>query len=390
MLAVEAVKIIWANLLEEKPLEPIDVYVISYHKLDELIRNLRSTWFQDYNLKMIGSFQDFLKEFLNKSSLDPDEKQILEKHLHYPYDPKELLTTVAKHLQNSGKTSIIMIDEIYIQIFDEYHNEKKTSDGTPLFDLDFSYLSEYTKVHFIINLCPSIFDTSSNNFQVQLLHQEKNQYAHLFSQRHRNAEEIKKFLDFLQAEFLGRTGYCKIEDNEYVGKESLPHTFENCPGVIWVPVNNDQQALDTVENTLKDLYKNNNEPSIAILYDREKELAEKLIERNEKWSGPHDEHNFNGAEADVVVFFTGYDQNEGRLQACARARRLLIIVTHEEESDDELQGPELPTTNEWIFPLSKAVAKGLVEIISPIPLVAHGLIGLMGKRISHDFKIIRK
>ena len=102
-----------------------------------------------------------------------------------------------------------------------------------------------------------------------------------------------------------------------------------------------------VENTIKGL---DNESSIAILYDEDKELAKELVERNEKWRGPHKDNHFYGAEADVVVLVI---DNNLILNLCARARRLLIIVTHGKMWNDKW--------HEWPMALNYAVSEGLVE-----------------------------
>ena len=77
MLAAEAVKIISAILMETDPSKPIDGYVLSYDsRLKELIENLRSKWFPDYqDLKLISSFSNFLEKFVQNPNLDPEEKQ---------------------------------------------------------------------------------------------------------------------------------------------------------------------------------------------------------------------------------------------------------------------------------------------------------------------------
>ena len=96
------------------------------------------------------------------------------------------------------------------------------------------------------------------NFEVKFV-TEINQHDQTLFQRHRCAEEIKKFLDFWQDEAVQLCP--KIDTNENVAKEALPPTFEKHPtGVIWIPTTdeNAQKAVDKVVDTIiNDLDKNN-------------------------------------------------------------------------------------------------------------------------------------
>ena len=379
MTAAEVVKIIWAIKLEENSSEIIDVYALSYNEnFDELIRNLKSKWFQDYNLNMISSFYFFMGEFSARYDLDQEEKQIMQTFpINYPEELKAVLTTIAKHLQKSGKTSIIMIDEMCIE--DAMVGiEKETPDGNSLFDVDFTYLSKYTKVHFIIALRPIMGNRpvensfkpqlrpgeKQNNFQVQL-HTAKNQNAQIFCQRYRCAEEIKKFLDFLQSENI-EWGYPKIDANEYMTKEVSPPTFGNCPGVIWVPAKGaeDYCAIVKVETLIKGLDMNK-EPSVAVIDDTFncRDLSFAFSERNPKWIGPHGAFAFNGGEADVVLLVVDVKSGSLCVQSCARARRLLIIVTGGIDKDWKYSGNygnRNYKPSKWHTSLKNAVIRGLV------------------------------
>ena len=290
MLAAEAVKIISAISMEAYPSKPFDVYAMSYNnRFKVLIENLKSKWFLDYKDLKISDFPDFLQKIVLDPNLDPEEKPKMEKLLvNYIEGPKfseknlenllgklswkrahilkDLLITVAEHLQKSEKKSIIMIDEIEIE---DVSIATKTSHKNSVIEVDFSYLSKYTNVHFIMSLRP----TTSNikQFTVKFI-KEKNQHDQIFFQRHRGAKEITKFLDFWQDELdneleYSHNGYPKIDASENVAKEELPCTFENQPGVIWFNITdrNFQKALKKLEETIKDL-DTGNEPSVAILH----------------------------------------------------------------------------------------------------------------------------
>ena len=84
--------------------------------------------------------------------------------------------------------------------------------------------------------------------------------------------------------------------------------------------------------------------SVAILYSKgqAKDLAEKrsVVEKlkgeNRNWSGPYVDLDYNGGEADVVVFVTD-DGEDLNIQTLARARRLLIILTWSSQNAKSLK-----------------------------------------------------
>ena len=76
-----------------------------------------------------------------------------------------------------------------------------------------------------------------------------------------------------------------------------------------------------------------------------------MICKNIHWSGPHEDVNYNGSEADIVVFLSDGDLN---VQTLARAKRLLIILTLEKEWYHSINS---------ILKLKNALALGLAEMM---------------------------
>ena len=72
--------------------------------------------------------------------------------------------------------------------------------------------------------------------------------------------------------------------------------------------------------------------SVAIIYQSpDQELAETIKEiKEEDFLGPYYENAFNGKEAEVIIYVTSYIPF---IQTMARARRLLILVTHPGDYD---------------------------------------------------------
>ena len=67
-------------------------------------------------------------------------------------------------------------------------------------------------------------------------------------------------------------------------------------------------------------------PSASILHKTgSAELARYIKENNQDFLGPYHELDFNGKEAEVIIYITPFELH---IQSLARARRLLIIVTY--------------------------------------------------------------
>ena len=58
----------------------------------------------------------------------------------------------------------------------------------------------------------------------------------------------------------------------------------------------------------------------------EKILAQKFKDTNKDFLGPYHEYQFNGKEADIILYIKS--ANSLYIQSMARARRLLIVVTN--------------------------------------------------------------
>ena len=125
-----------------------------------------------------------------------------------------------------------------------------------------------------------------------------------------------------------------------------------------MPLKNDADFVDGFNEIFCEIKA---ELSIAILYynDKEdKELAKAIQKNNKMFHGPYDEWQFNGTEAEIIIYVTS-DMLD--IQSMARARRLLIIVTHCNNWRDE--------SNRKVLAMNHAVKKNLVMKLSNEPKV---------------------
>ena len=92
------------------------------------------------------------------------------------------------------------------------------------------------------------------------------------------------------------------------------------------------------------------------LYDEgfDNEFAAKIKGNDEKdFLGPYYEYDFNGKEADVIIYVTSRDPS---IQSMARAKRLLILVTI-----DQKEGNFWKDDSEHFKAMNSAVEQKLVK-----------------------------
>ena len=87
-----------------------------------------------------------------------------------------------------------------------------------------------------------------------------------------------------------------------------------------------------------------------------------MKEINENFLGPYDEAHFNGKEAEVIVYVSSSEYGLF-LQSMARARRLLIIITHGRHWNDD--------SKEHVKAMKEATEKNLVKKFEKVSKVQH-------------------
>jgi hypothetical protein len=167
------------------------------------------------------------------------------------------------------------------------------------------------------------------DFELTLPAEQQGQLYKILDLRHRNGYVILKFLRFWQENDPSNQSP-SIQNEQILDKKSLPPLVEGLDhGVIWIDLKNKDSAKEIFLNSIKDiLQKIKNQMSVAILYRvrSDKELAESIKEiKEEDFLGPYYEDDFNGKEAEVIIYVVA---SSLYMQSLARARRLLILVTH--------------------------------------------------------------
>ena len=343
MLAAEVLNIWMGRFLENNG--GVDAFALTFNgkNLDYTFLNqeLSSKYFQyrEENQVHVSHWSDFMKKFsqVHKEELTHDQRNLLGTEVgFYKYgsrsteEVKSVLMTVAEVLNKRKRKVIVMIDEI--AIFNTCKGIGKPSSARRSYEVDFSYLRQYENVHFIICLRPF----ASEDFILKLPAKQRGQLYKILDLRHRNALAILKFMRFWQ-ENDPISASPSIQNEQILDKESLPPLIEGLEhGVIWIPLINNLHkfCLSAQEKTFlfksinDNLQKIKNQMSVAILYSRsDHKLAEKIKEIKEEnyFLGPYEDHEFNGKEAEVIIYVTSENL---RMQTMARARRLLILVTH--------------------------------------------------------------
>ena len=333
LLAVEVVKI--KASLQRDAKKKVEVHALVFNEgLNQLKSDMNEKYFCDYDDTEVTDLKIYIKMFSNKYELKPEHQSELEEFKNSSEDFKLTLKSLANQLNTSGKTHIILIDEVDLNIVTTKEESKEERNKNYL-ELDLSYISEYENVHFIVALRPAKYGL--NNFSVSFPSLQSNQHYSYLAKVYRNTEAIQKLIHFFQSQIdADSEGYAlmdEIPNAALLPPPIIPLGYKSC--VIWVPIipSIEIQSLNSISDlfSLKNVdLQDENNPSIAVLYKnrQSKNLANKLISKNINWSGPHEDVNYNGGEADVIVLISDGHLN---VQTLARARRLLIIITSEKE-----------------------------------------------------------
>ena len=346
MLGVEAAKIKMARFLEKK--EEVIVYVATFNK-SQLIghsfnykllnEEFKGKYFQDQdeNNVKISHWTDFISDFAqSQENENTKDKRIILKSV------KSVLMTIGEVMEKYNKKVIIMIDELSIE-----HSCIKSSRN---YEANFSCLSQYKNVHFIICLRPhvTIYTYEGIDFELIMPNKQQNQLYKTLKLRHRNNHMILKFLRFWQhqnfAKFLRDDGLTRawvinprITHETILDSKYLPPLLQGMEhGVIWIDITS-LNKTKSFTSIVSEIFQNLPEiPSVAIIYHGtadllstlctdEFKIAKKLKETNKGFLGPYQEIDFNGKEAEVIIYVSQPQDIE--LHALSRARRLLILVT---------------------------------------------------------------
>ena len=404
MLSVEAVKIKSSNILKSG--QKVKVYVLTFnnHLLDHsrLNAELQNNWFSAENHDLDDSqleichFTDFLDDM--SQGFKKKTRTLLANYaksgLKSPEDFKQSMIIIAEKLNgNNNNKTIVMIDELRIDCtFKKSKSKEKKKQGgggrrssltgKNMFDVssrsllaaindcgnvtykvDFSYLSEYENVHFIISLQPQA--GFGADFEIIFPTDQISQYYQILKNRHRHTLQILEFLKFYHENNSGnRAGLLKIdlEDDFDVEEAALPPVLEDLDhyGVIWLPLKTDYfHALESVieseaseVNTIiqkligkpftiiQKLMGIGKPSSIVILCDSKNAgnlaLIEGMKKVNPDYGGPFEVGEFNGIEADIILYLCHYNE-QFSIASMARARRLLILVTWDRDYDELME-----------------------------------------------------
>ena len=350
-----------------------EIRLFAYNeKLEQLKCDFKQKWLREYDeteIPVAADLEIFLKQFSDEHNLKTEIRSQLEEYDDSPQDFKETLIEVAKKLNQDGKTYIILIDEVnlknvlHLENFnaEEKEIEKSSTIMEKYVEVDLSFVAEFQNIHFIFCLRSAI--EGLNNFTIRFPKVRPNQFFACLKETYRNAEPIQKIIKNLQSQIeIGHKSDGEVEEGypmmgEIICHEKLPPPlipfgYNSC--VIWVPTipNVETEAVERICAILDNIQDEEN-PSVAILHsnNKSKSLAKKIIPKKQKkifWR--YKDVNFNGGEADIVVFITDCNLN---IQTLARARRLLVILTSEVEWN---------FLNQKTKSLKKAVDENLVEM----------------------------
>ena len=192
MLAVEVVKIKAA--LQKEAKKKVEVHALVFNEgLNQLKSDMNEKYFCDYDDTEVTDLKIYIKMFSNKYELKPEHQSELEEFKNSSEDFKLTLKSLANQLNMSGKTHIILVDEVDLNIVTTKEESKEERNKNNL-ELDLSYISEYENVHFIVALRPAKYGL--NNFSVSFPLLQSNQHYSYLARVYRNTEAIQRLIHF--------------------------------------------------------------------------------------------------------------------------------------------------------------------------------------------------
>ena len=243
---------------------------------------------------------------------------------------------VEKLNEQDDRKSIIMIDELPLNLVASSRVIKVNNKKQLQYHVDMSYLNKFKNVEFILCIKPWGFDDAFKEYEFKLPSEPReNQHYHILKNMYRNNQAILEFKRFHQVNdpCWRRKGYPTIESNQ----EVLPQLLDppNDVGVIWIHLWLESDSTKKVyfDKISSHLRKINGQ--ITILYGGKrraepKQTAETFFSEYSNngipLNEPCEEFDFNGTEADVILYFS---DGVLSLQTISRARQLLIIVSED-------------------------------------------------------------
>ena len=281
---------------------------------------------------------------------------------------------IKNQIQKSSAKAIVMMDEMCVLAF--CNREKLRQDRSNII-LDLSFLEEYENVKFVICVSPIFccgFDTAieiPNAFDLDFYNApentEKATYHHL-SARYRNTAGILDFINYMSEHFNMNYNYSRFselckESDDSIEPGNLPLPFEfpnepkwkNCKSVIWF------KDLLNAKKLLYNLLAGKPVTFLSYLYSQPSQIKEEFEladTKDSEWEY-HNCGEFNGSEADVIVYAALADDEDINMYAylryaylrptMSRARKLLIIIANH-------------SNTKYLKVLEDAVKKGLVTL----------------------------
>ena len=185
-IAAEVLKIKAAQLHGRK--KEVELHAFVFHdKLNQLKSDINKRWLYGYKMTNVTDIKKFIDQFSKTYQLKPEFQSQLEEYKDSLEDFKMTLQSLAGRINQSGKTHIILIDEVDLKYVISQDGIKEN-----YLELDLSYISEYENIHFIFCLRPA--KETFNNFIISFSSLQSNQYFVYLGIIYRNTEAIQRII----------------------------------------------------------------------------------------------------------------------------------------------------------------------------------------------------
>ena len=137
MIAAEVVKIKVDQQIGRK--NEVEFHAFVFHdKLNQLKSDIKKKWLSGCKMTNVTDIKKFIEQFSNRYELKPEHQSQLEEYKDSSEDFKMTLKSLASRMNQSGKTHVILIDEVNLKNVLSQDSSMENN-----LEVDLSYISEY-------------------------------------------------------------------------------------------------------------------------------------------------------------------------------------------------------------------------------------------------------
>ena len=147
-MASEAVKIKLGQLRGAHNHVKVHTFAFVYNeRLNQLKSDLGKRWLAELDDLNVTDLKRYTEAFSREHNLKPEDQSELEDYQDSPEDFRKTLISIATHLNQTGETHVVLMDEVELKNVNVCNSNKINT-----LEIDLSYVAKFENVHFIFCL----------------------------------------------------------------------------------------------------------------------------------------------------------------------------------------------------------------------------------------------